>query len=88
MDVNSGSVHVVDDMVYEMIPLIEPLYTEGIRDRDTIGAAVLNLVELNGPQEEILEAVDEVLFLAAEGQLFSEDLYENYIGDFKKERRL
>ena len=84
MDVNSGSVHVVDDMVYEMIPLIEPLYTEGIRDRDTIGAAVLNLVELNGPQEEILEAVDEVLFLAAEGQLFSEDLYENYIGDFKK----
>ena len=84
MDVNSGSVHVVDDMVYEMIPLIEPLYTEGIRDRDTILAAVLNLVKLDAPQEEIMEAVDEVLALAGEGKLFSEDLYEAYIGDFKE----
>ena len=25
MDVNSGSVHVVDDIVYDMIPLVEPL---------------------------------------------------------------
>ena len=29
MDVNSGSVHVVDDIVYDMIPLVEPLVTEG-----------------------------------------------------------
>lgn len=84
MDINSGSVHVVDDIVYEMIPLIEPLYTEGIRDEDTIKAAVLNLVKVNGTQEEIEEAVDEVLYLAKEGQLFAEDLYENYIIDFKK----
>ena len=28
MDVNSGSVHVVDDIVYDMIPLVEPLVTE------------------------------------------------------------
>lgn len=32
MDVNSGSVHVVDDIVYDMIP-VEPLVTEGIRMR-------------------------------------------------------
>ena len=43
MDVNSGSVHVVDDIVYDMIPLVEPLVTEGIKDADTIKAAVLNL---------------------------------------------
>ena len=42
MDVNSGSVHVVDDIVYDMIPLVEPLVTEGIKDADTIKAAVLN----------------------------------------------
>ena len=46
MDINSGSVHVVDDIVYEMIPLIEPLYTEGIRDEATIKAAVLNLEKI------------------------------------------
>jgi len=84
MDVNSGSVHVVDDIVYEMIPLIEPLYTEGIRDEATIKAAVLNLVKIDGTPEQIEEAVEEVLYLAKEGQLFAEDIYENYVIDFKK----
>ena len=63
MDVNSGSVHVVDDIVYDMIPLVEPLVTEGIKDADTIKAAVLNLANIPYPQEEITEAVDEVLEL-------------------------
>ena len=46
MDVNSGSVHVVDVIVYDMIPLVEPLVTEGIKDADTIKAAVLNLANI------------------------------------------
>lgn len=83
LDVNSGSVHVVDDIVYEMIPLIEPLYEEGIRDRETIYAAVLHLVKINSSPDEIREAVDEVLSLAEDGRLFSEDIYEQYIDDFK-----
>ena len=36
LDVNSGSSHVVDDIVYEIIPLVEPLVTEGIKDGDVI----------------------------------------------------
>ena len=35
MDVNSGSVHVVDDVVYDVIPLAEQLVTGGVRDVDT-----------------------------------------------------
>ena len=84
MDVNSGSVHMVDDIVYDMIPLVEPLVTEGIKDADTIKAAVLNLANIPYPQEEITEAVDEVLELEKAGQLFAPDIYENYIFDFKK----
>ena len=84
MDVNSGSVHVVDDIVYDMIPLVEPLVIEGIKDADTIKAAVLNLANIPYPQEEITEAVDEVLELEKAGQLFALDIYENYIFDFKK----
>ena len=57
MDVNSGSVHVVDDIVYDMIPLVEPLVNEGIKDADTIKAAVLNLANIPYPDEEIMEAV-------------------------------
>ena len=86
MDVNSGSVHVVDDIVYDMIPLVEPLVNEGIKDPDTIKAAVLNLSGLSHPEDDIKEAVDEVLALEKAGQLFAEDIYENYIFDFKKRK--
>ena len=82
MDVNSGAVHVVDDIVYDMIPLIEPLVTEGIKDADTVKAAVLNCAGLPFEEKEIEEAVDEVLALEKQGQLFAEDIYENYILDF------
>ena len=83
MDVNSGSVHVVDEIVYDMIPLVEPLVNEGIKDAATIKTAVLNLVDIPYPQEQIEEAVDEVLALEKAGQLFAPDIYENYIFDFK-----
>ncbi len=84
MDVNSGSVHVVDEIVYDMIPLVEPLVEEGIKDPDTIKAAVLNLSDIPYPEKEIREAVDEVLGLEKSGQLFAKDIYENYVFDFKK----
>ena len=83
MDVNSGSVHVVDDIVYDMISLVEPLVEEGIKDPDIIKAAVLNCVDMPYPEEEVKEAVDEVLELEKQGQLFAPDIYENYIFDFK-----
>ncbi len=84
MDVNSGSVHVVDNIVYDMIPLMEPLVNEGIKDADTIKAAVLNLAGIPYPEDEISEAVDEALELERNGQLFAPDIYENYVFDFKK----
>ena len=83
MDVNSGSVHIVDEIVYDMIPLVEPLVNEGIKDPATIKAAVLNLANIPYPEEDILEAVDEVLELEKAGQLFAPDIYENYVFDFK-----
>jgi uncharacterized protein len=86
MDVNSGSVHVVDDIVYDMIPLVEPLVNEGIKDADTIKAAVLNLTNASYPAEQVTEAVDEVLELEKAGQLFAPDIYENYIFDFKNRK--
>ena len=83
LDVNSGSVHVVDDIVYDMISLVEPLVNEGITDAELIKAAVVNCNEGKYPEEEIREAVDEVLALQKEGMLFAPDIYENYIFDFK-----
>ncbi len=82
MDVNSGSIHVVDDVVYDAIPVAEKLFGEGVRDLDTIVQAVCK--ELPYPEAQLQEAVSEILELADGGSLFTEDIYENYVGDFKK----
>ena len=46
MDVNSGSVHIVDDVVYDVIPLAEQLVSGGIRDVDTGGSGSLSEADL------------------------------------------
>ncbi len=81
MDVNSGSVHVVDDIVYDLIPLLETLVTSKQSKE-----ALLDLAEKQGFQyakEELEEAVDEILALAEADMLYTEDIYENYIDSFK-----
>ncbi len=84
MDVNSGSVHVVDDVVYRIVPLVEELLGEGIKETDDVTAALTGREEISYPEEILREAVEEVLELASAGQLFAPDVYQNYIYDFKK----
>jgi len=81
MDVNSGAVHVVDDLVYQLVPLLEPLVKEK-KDRGEIMDFV-KAQPLPYAEDEIAEAVEEILLLAQEGQLYTEDIYENYIDSFK-----
>ena len=81
MDVNSGAVHVVDDLVYQLVPLLEPLVKEK-KDKGEI-LDFVKAQQLPYAEEEIAEAVEEILLLAQEGQLYTEDIYENYIDSFK-----
>ncbi len=81
MDVNSGAVHVVDDLVYQLVPLLEPLVKEK-KDKGEI-LDFVKAQQLPYTEEETVEAVDEILLLAQEGQLYTEDIYENYIDSFK-----
>ena len=73
LDVNSGAVHVVDDVTYDVIPLYERMSREDI------------IARLSGQYEaaEIAEACDEIQELAQDKQLFTEDEYESYIDSFK-----
>ena len=84
MDVNSGSIHVVDDVVYDIIPLVESLVEQGVRDADAVRNSLLEGENLPYPVGEISEAVDEVLELVGDETLFAKDIYENYVFDFKK----
>ena len=84
LDVNSGSVHVVDDIVYDLTGAVEELLNQG--NITEYGTLIQQLKELGLPydMEEIEEAVKEILELKEAGMLFAPDIYENYIGDFKK----
>ncbi len=86
LDVNSGSIHVVDDIVYDVLPFVENLYGQGIRETDTMQLAVMGCEELPYPEADVKEAVAEIMELAKEKQLFTEDIYEKYITDFKSRK--
>lgn len=75
LDVCSGSVHVVDDMVYDVIALYEQFNRDGI---------VKQLPQY--PKDDILEACEEIEALKEAGQLFTEDTYKDAIIDFKKRK--
>ena len=75
LDVCSGSVHVVDDMVYDIITLYEQFNQDEI---------VKKLPQY--PENEIKEACEEIEVLKEAGQLFTEDVYKDAIIDFKKRK--
>ncbi|MCC8047157.1 MAG: radical SAM/SPASM domain-containing protein [Clostridiales bacterium] len=124
LDVNSGSVHVVDDLTYEVIALLEDGRKElglatfqelaearaaapdksgfdeafaaapGQNDTDIDCAPmqifpsdltdrIVSELSVRYPAEEICEALGECAELTASGVLFTEDIYENAIIDYK-----
>lgn len=89
LDVNSGSVHVVDEPAYKIIEILEkenPYHTEQtLRNPDTLYKLKKCLGE-RYPEEEIKEIVEAVAELTKAGQLFTRDIYEEYIGEVKKRK--
>ena len=82
LDVNSGSVHVVDEVVYSLIPIVESALAENMTD---VSELTERAIEQSSYEEsECREAVSEILELKEAGMLFTEDIYEAYIHDFKK----
>ena len=75
MDVCSGAVHVVDDVAYDAIALM---------DEDKTTSKVRAELKGKYPAEEIDEALEEIQELIDREELFTEDVYQEYIGDFKK----
>ena len=66
IDVNSGSVHIIDELIYNMVGEDELLDKED----------VINNLKDKWPKEEIEEAYEELLDLVKEEVLYSKDLYE------------
>ena len=77
LDVNSGAVHVVDDLTYQVIELFQKM------DADSI---VSSLKDKYDPAE-IKEVIEEVNQLKEDGQLFTEDIYQPFVEEFQKNRQ-
>ena len=86
LDVNSGSVHVVDDLVYDAIPLLEPVVDLELDEEAKIRKGLEAIASLDAPEEEKREVVEELFQLAEMEQLYTKDIYENYVIDFKKRK--
>lgn len=76
MDINSGAIHVVDDVVYDIIELYEGHEKSEIMD----------MLASKYPKEDMEEAFEEIETLIKEESLFTEDIYKDYIIDFKKRK--
>ena len=76
LDVNSGSVHVVDDVAYDAIALFEG------HTRDEIARALCEKYKDVAP-DEVAECCDEIGELREKGLLFTPDTYEQMAGTLK-----
>lgn len=85
LDVNSGAVHVVDDVVYDLIPVLERAVREKSTKERLLALAGQALKEAGASyhEEEVSEAVDEIVELAEAEMLYTDDIYEPYIQEFK-----
>ena len=75
LDVNSGSVHVVDELVYDVIGLLD----EGQEE-----AVVYEKLKDTYKKDDIQTALKEIQELKDAEMLFTEDIYRNAIEHFKE----
>ena len=79
LDTNSGSVHVVDDIAFDIIKALD----EG-KTREEAAAEVLSAHGDEASREEIEECLDQIEELRGAGKLFSPDSYEPLAGELKQ----
>ena len=89
MDVNSGAVHVVEDVVYDAVALL----SEKMPEMETPGpvpkelqAQVREKLKADYSLQDIEDALSDIQELIDREELFTKDVYENYVVDFKKRK--
>lgn len=76
LDVNSGSVHVVDDVAYDVISMYENT------DKDEIISKITSSYDVT--ENDVKDIFDDLEELRKAGKLFTEDEFANVAFDFKK----
>ena len=74
LDTNSGAVHVVDDLVYDVI---------GLLDQGKDSNSICQELKSSYLESDVKDAINECHELEEAGQLFTNDIYRDAIIDFK-----
>jgi len=91
MDVNSGSVHSVDPVFYDAVQVLaEEAKIPDMEKPEKLPEEAVTLVRerLSGkyPDTEVAEVLEDIQELIDMEQLFTEDIYKEYVADFKKRK--
>lgn len=89
MDVNSGAVHVVEDVVYDAVALLAEKVPELEKPKpvsEELQAEVRERLKSDYRPQDIQDALDDIQELIDREELFTRDVYEDYVTDFKKRK--
>ncbi len=78
LDINSGCIHLVDMVTYEVLPYLE----EGLSEDE-----ICSRLEERYPRADILTSIEECNKLKEQGMLFTPDIYEKAIDTFIDQRK-
>ena len=87
LDVNSGSIHVVDDVVYDVLSLMDEENAD--RDGEAEFSRIADVILKNDYKEEVTkedlkDVFSDLQELEENGTLFTKDVYKEGVIDFKK----
>lgn len=89
MDVNSGAVHVVEDVVYDAVALLAERMPELEKPEPVspgLLAEVREKLKSDYSTDDIEDALCDIQELIDAEELFTRDVYEDYVIDFKKRK--
>ena len=84
MDVNSGSVHVVDDLIYDMVAVLDREIGEIEKPEKLPETAVQRTVEMQrarSPEAHMRAALGDIRELIDREELVTQDTYSPYLSD-------
>ena len=97
LDINSGSVHVVDEVTYDVLPLLEAQIEEEKQQAKAPKQGDAPLVHNDEPiyealsgrysREEVASSLEECRTLIEQGMLFTEDIYQDAIEAYEGARQ-
>lgn len=89
LDVNSGSVHVAEPVMYDAVKVLSGMVSDMEKPRPLTveeKEAVFSSLAGKYPGKELEESLEEIEELINREQLFAKDIYQDFVMDFKRRK--